>query len=238
MAIKRKLPVLNPEVSGRVPGRVAAREPGRESSKAGTKPGDVPPKGSSAISTKPRAPGSSASDAKPTIERARARLGGPIGDVPPLPGFPGGTLVEITTEADRPLAVVLFASTEEVLLLVDAERVRRVLPTAIAATSRMPSDLLAELAVDARIFGWLVEGQEVCFTRPIPAASSAPAAFAASGATTSGDANSSGRGSIASIERGKLIAKCRYGGLVAKSDGKILAVGFRNLCPATTTGTV
>lgn len=218
MAIKRKLPVLNP--------------------------GDVPPKGAPAISTKPRAPGSSASDAKPTIERARARLGGPIGDVPPLPGFPGGTLVEITTEADRPLAVVLFASTEEVLLLVDAERVRRVLPTAIAATSRMPSDLLAELAVDARIFGWLVEGQEVCFTRPIPAASSAPAASpapaasAASGATPSGEANSSGRGSIASIERGKLIAKCRYGGLVAKNDGKILAVGFRNLCPATTTGTV
>lgn len=237
MAIKRKLPVLNPEVPVRVP----ARAPGGARSGAGAKSTGAPSGGSPKGPVKSREaqpPRAGAADAKPTIERARTRLGGPIGDAPPLSGFPGGTVVEITTEPERPLAVVLFASIEEVLLLLDAERVRRVPPTAIATTSRMPSGLLAELAVDARIFGWLVEGQEVCFTRPVPSTSSAHPSPREDGSprpSPRDDGIVTGSGSIASIERGKLISKCRYGGLVAKSDGKILAVGFRNLCPVTTT---
>jgi hypothetical protein len=59
----------------------------------------------------------------------------------------------------------------------------------------------AALLAEVRVFGALEEGQRVRF------------------ADGSGTAD------------GLLVEKCRYGALVAKDDGKILAVGFRKLWP-------
>jgi len=59
----------------------------------------------------------------------------------------------------------------------------------------------AALLADVRLFASLEEGQRVRF------------------AEASGSAD------------GVLVEKCRYGALVAKDDGKILAVGFRKLWP-------
>jgi len=134
----------------------------------------------------------------PSVDTARARLGGRIpSDAVLLPAFPPGTIVRV-----RDLSgVVVFASTSEANVLVDASSIRRVAPAELAPGT---DPELEALAADARVFGTLAEGQSVRYKAD--------------------------RGDL--IE-GRVVEKCRWGALVERPDGVVVAVGFRKLWPAT-----
>jgi len=65
--------------------------------------------------------------------------------------------------------------------------------------------LFRSLLAEVRLFATLKEGQRVRFAEK--------------------------DGSAGELSVGMLVEKCRYGALVAKDDGRILAVGFRRLWP-------
>lgn len=156
------------------------------------------------------AEGAAADDAarprKPSVEVARARLGGRTDTDEPSLVFAAGQHVSFErAPGERGHAVVLHASAREVHVLLDAARVRRFAPGELL---QEPTDVpapLAELAGDARVFGLLTEGQGVRY------------------------ADASG-----TLEDGRLVERCRYGALVLRDDGVVVAVGFRKLWPATT----
>jgi hypothetical protein len=144
------------------------------------------------------------SEPRPSLDAARKRLGGRIGtDGPALPGVEPGRVVTFASKTGaHGTAVVLVASAFEVHVL-QGTRLRRLKPDAIGEHSgEVPGDLI-QVASDARVFGSLSEGQDIRY------------------------ADETGH-----FTRGKLIEKCRYGGLVARTDGVIVAVGFRKLWPA------
>ena len=149
---------------------------------------------------------------KPSIDTARARLGGRIGetDVPAI-GFAPGVLVTFAAddwsefgEDAQKVGVVVFTSTTEVHVLLDAVRLRRVAPSDLRVYEGgevVPE--LEKIAADARLFGLLVEGQPVRY------------------------ADDAG-----SLVDGKVVEKCRWGALVLRTDGAVVAVGFRKLWPS------
>jgi hypothetical protein len=150
--------------------------------------------------------------AKPSIEAARSRLGGRARPEPgalPAPSWlVPGTLVAFGAEP-RPghAGVVIFASATEVHVLLDAVRMRRLLPSDLRPH---PADVpleLARLGADARLFGRLSEGEAV--------------RYAAEGGE---------------LVDGKVVEKCRWGALVLRDDGTIIAVGFRKLWPVAAQG--
>lgn len=137
---------------------------------------------------------------KPTLESARARLGGSAEEEASPPGLLPGRLV---TFGEGRRGIVLYAGTREVHVMLDPMRVKRLAPSQLNVhEGPMPEELRA-LATDARVFGLLTPGQPVRY------------------ATTHGGP----------LTTGKLVEKCRYGGLVARTDGTVLAVGFRKLWP-------
>lgn len=137
---------------------------------------------------------------KPTLESARARLGGVAQEEASPPGFLPGRLVSFG-EGRR--GIVLYAGESEVHVMLDPMRVKRLAPSQLyLQDGPMPEELRA-LATDARVFGLLTPGQHVRY------------------ATTAGGP----------LTTGKLIEKCRYGALVSRTDGTVLAVGFRKLWP-------
>lgn len=172
---------------------------------------------------------------KPSIDAARARLGGRITEIDmPLTGFVPGVIVTFPSPAGarrsaealeaagrqgneaagvrsqddrrRMLGVVVFASRSEVHVLLDGVRLRRLPPSDVTvADVKDVSDEAVEIekiAGDARLFGQLAEGQAVRY------------------------ADDAG-----SLVSGKLIEKCRWGALVQREDGAVVAVGFRKLWP-------
>lgn len=161
---------------------------------------------------------------KPSIDAARARLGGRISeiDIPPA-GFVPGVIVSfpLTTPssiagstARRRSGVVVFASRHEVHVLLDGIRLRRLSPADVTIESvrdRRDDDELAveleRIAGDARLFGQLAEGQSVRY------------------------ADDSG-----TLVHGKVVEKCRWGALVLRDDGAVVAVGFRKLWPSPSGG--
>ena len=88
-------------------------------------------------------------------------------------------------------------------MLLDSMRLRRLKPEEVEPHEGGVDDELAKLAADARIFGLLAEGQALRYTDD--------------------------RGALIG---GKLIEKCRWGALIARDDGAVVAVGFRKLWPA------
>ncbi len=142
---------------------------------------------------------------KPSIDAARARLGGRAkNDGPPAPGVTPGTIV---TARDAAVGVVVFASAREAHVLFDRSRLRRLTPEDVTAHDGEPPGELGRVAAEARVFWLLVEGQAVRY------------------------ADHTGV-----LREGKLVEKCRYGALVLRDDGAIVAVGFRKLWPAPSTG--
>jgi hypothetical protein len=138
--------------------------------------------------------------ARPSIDAARARLGGRIPvDAAPLPGFPPGTVVR----SGDARGVIVYASKDEAHVLIDAARVQRVSPGELAIDA-VPSDLAA-LSDDARVFGTLGEGLPVRYK------------------------NDHGE-----LVTGCVVEKCRWGALVQREDGVVVAVGFRKLWPLPT----
>jgi hypothetical protein len=151
---------------------------------------------------------------KPSIDTARARLGGRINeiDAPPA-GFAPGVVVTFPLANDaaraagderRMSGVVVFASRTEVHVLLDGIRLRRLSPTDLEIHEGGELAIeLERIAGDARLFGQLVEGQPVRY------------------------ADDSG-----GLVSGKVVEKCRWGALVLRDDGAVVAVGFRKLWPS------
>ena len=142
---------------------------------------------------------------KPSLDDARNRLGGRTNNEAPAPA--GVTLGRVVTvfanDGEGHVAVVVFANLEEVHLLVDGKRLRRVPPEAVHAYEGETPSHLHQIAADAHVFSRFREGQSVRYTDD--------------------------EGGLLS---GKLVEKCRYGALVAREDGTLVAVGFRKLWPA------
>jgi hypothetical protein len=149
---------------------------------------------------------------RPSVDAARARLGGRVEHVEHverLPRFQVGDLVKVSVRASQEgepaqeLGVVLAALGHEIHVLRGSASVRRVAleDVALCRDSSVSSELQA-LAGDARVFGALEETQAVRF-----------------------------QGDQGGLEHGQIIEKCRWGALVMRTDGSIVAVGFRRLWP-------
>lgn len=145
---------------------------------------------------------------KPTLDDARNRLGGRTNDEEPAPpGLALGRVVKVfANDGEAHLAVVVFANADEVHILVDGKRLRRVPPEAVHAYEGETPNDLRQIAADAHVFSLISEDQAVRYTDD--------------------------EGELLS---GKLVEKCRYGALVAREDGTLVAVGFRKLWPAAST---
>lgn len=146
---------------------------------------------------------------KPSLEDARNRLGGRTKDEEPAPPgiVPGRVVTVFANDGEAHVAVVVFANADEVHILVDGKRLRRVPPGAVNDYEGETPSALGKIAADAQVFSHLSEGQRVRY------------------------ADDSG-----GLPAGKLIEKCRYGALVVREDGAVVAVGFRKLWPATAVG--
>jgi hypothetical protein len=119
-----------------------------------------------------------------------------------VPG--AGAIVQMTLPSgeDRP-GVVLFASETNFDLWLGDGIVRRVPRKDVRAVLGEPPQGLVVIAGDVRLFNGLEEGQRVrCGSKE-------------------------GR-----MDEGKLLEKCRYGALVARDDGVIVAAGFQRIWPA------
>ena len=142
---------------------------------------------------------------KPSIDTARARLGGRILESDaPVPGFAPGVVITFAAGASRRAGVIVFASQAEVHVLLDGIRLRRFPPGELAAHDGRDLALeLERIAGDARLFGQLAEGESVRY------------------------ADEAGV-----LVDGKVVEKCRWGALVLRDDGAVVAVGFRKLWPS------
>lgn len=141
---------------------------------------------------------------KPSIEAARARLGGRITERDAPPGLAPGVIVSyLETQGRRLPGVVIFASTAEVHVLLDSIRLRRFKPNELAAHEGELEIQLEKIAGDARLFGRLVEGEAVRYAD---------------------------EGGV--LIDGRVAEKCRWGALVVRDDGSVVAVGFRKLWPS------
>lgn len=148
-------------------------------------------------------PGGVADGGEPLhLERARKRLGGAA-----TSGVGCGRIVEVTGAGSVPvLGVVLHQTDADIDVWVGEALVRRTRHekvTAVDASAREVSDATLRAASDARVFGSIERGARVLYD--------------------------AGEGRVA---EGLLVEKCRYGGLVARDDGGVMAVGFRRLWPA------
>ncbi len=141
---------------------------------------------------------------KPTMEVARSRLGGRMDGGPAPAGFAPGRVVTFALgSGKRRAGVVVYAGADEIHVLLDPVRLRRLQPAELEPHEGPLDDELVKLAADARVFGGMVEGQAIRY------------------------ADDAG-----TLLDGKLIEKCRWGALVARDDGAVVAVGFRKLWPA------
>lgn len=147
---------------------------------------------------------------KPSIDAARTRLGGRVtSEDASANALPPGAIVTVAMPRDRSAAaVVLFNGANEVHVLLDAVRLRRLPPSDLTLHVGEIPEPLARLSAEARLFGLLSEGQSVRY------------------ASDGGE-----------LVDGKVVEKCRWGALVLRGDGAVVAVGFRKLWPAEATGT-
>lgn len=98
------------------------------------------------------------------------------------------------------IGVVLFASESEVDVWIDEGIVRRLAPWQVTPFAGVVPETLLQLAADAKAFAELREGQRVRYAT---------------------------KGGVASD--GAIVEKCRFGALVLREDGKLMAVGFRKV---------
>lgn len=145
---------------------------------------------------------------KPTMEVARSRLGGRLDAGPAPAGFAPGRVVTFPiASGGRRAGVVVYAGADEIHVLLDPVRLRRLQPEDLEMHDGALDDELVKLAAEARVFGAMTEGQSIRY------------------------ADDAG-----TLLDGKLIEKCRWGALVARDDGAVVAVGFRKLWPAPSAG--
>jgi hypothetical protein len=140
---------------------------------------------------------------KPSIDVARARLGGRLTSTDAPGGLAPGSVVTFATATGRRVpGVIVFASAAEVHVLLDPIRLRRLPPSDVAPHEGEVALELEKIAADARLFGLLAPGQPVRYADEAGA-----------------------------LIDGKVVEKCRWGALVRRDDGAVVAVGFRKLWP-------
>jgi hypothetical protein len=146
---------------------------------------------------------------KPSIDAARERLGGRITDEDEPPtGVALGLVVAVPAAGGRTQpGVVIFASRSEVHVLLDGVRLRRVLPEGVRPFGGDVPLALSKIAGDAQLFALLREGEAVKYA-----------------------------GDDGHLVLAKVVEKCRWGALVAREDGAVIAVGFRKLWPSAAHG--
>ena len=146
---------------------------------------------------------------KPSLDDARNRLGGrTTHEEPAPPGIAPGRVVRVfANDGAEHVAVVVFANAEEVHLLIDGTKLRRVPPKAVHTYEGEAPSSVSKIAADAHVFSRLAEGEKVRY------------------------ADDSG-----GLLAGKLVEKCRYGALVADDAGSVFAVGFRRVWPLSKRG--
>ena len=142
---------------------------------------------------------------KPSLDDARNRLGGRTNNEEPAPAgiVPGRVVRVFANDGAAHVAVVVFANADEVHILIDGTKLRRVPPSEVHAHEGEAPSSVAKIAADAHVFSRLAEGEKIRY------------------------ADDSG-----GLLSGKLVEKCRYGALVVRDDGAVVAVGFRKLWPA------
>jgi len=142
---------------------------------------------------------------KPSLDDARNRLGGRTADEQPAPpGIGPGSIVQVAAnDGTKHVAVVVFANATEIHVLIDGTKLRRVPPESVELNEGATPSALSKIAADAHVFARLAEGQPVRY------------------------ADDAG-----GLLGGKLVEKCRYGALIVRDDGAVVAVGFRKLWPA------
>jgi hypothetical protein len=138
---------------------------------------------------------------RPHIEQARRSLGGSASEC-----ASAGRVVEVEVAPGvRKNGVVLCTMDGTVDVWFGDRSVRRSPASRVSPanvdTSAMSDELLSA-STDARIFGGLRVGERVCY-----------------------------RVGEGSVSEGTLVERCRYGGIVARDDGALLALGFRRLWP-------
>jgi len=136
------------------------------------------------------------------VDVARKKLGGRGTSGPGQ-----GKVVTVPAGGGRAVGVILFASDDEVLVLVDPSAVRKARPHMVVPFGGDVPEDIARLASDVGVFARLSEGD--------------PIRYEASAGT---------------MRDGTLVEKCRYGGLVREGGGAVVAVGFRKLWPAPAKG--
>jgi hypothetical protein len=148
--------------------------------------------------------GEAAPKKKPSLDDARNRLGGRTTDEEPAPpGIHPGRVVRVfANDGEEHVAVVVFANADEVHILIDGTRLRRVPPSAVHPFDGTAPSSMSKIAADAHVFSRLAEGEKIRY------------------------ADDKG-----GLLIGKLVEKCRYGALVVREDGAVIAVGFRKLWP-------
>lgn len=115
-----------------------------------------------------------------------------------------GTVVRLRRGGDAPqLGVALYADPREVDVWLEGSRVRRVRVDEVEALPLGEAPGLDAVAAEVTVFASLRNGDAVRW-----------------------------QGDDGAAHLGTLFEKCRYGGLVAAPDGRVLAVGFRRLWPA------
>ena len=114
-----------------------------------------------------------------------------------------GAVVRYLGAGDAPEeGVVVYAAGDEVDVWLEGDRVRRTTRAWVEPATALTA-AQREVAGDARVYAALVEGSRV---RVVGAGDETTEAV--------------------------LVEKCRYGALVARDDGTLMAVGFRKLVPA------
>ena len=138
-------------------------------------------------------------DAGPTpVDVARKKLGGRA-----VSGPGQGKIVTVPAGGGRLVGVVLFATEDEVFVLVEPNVVRRARRDLSLPFSGEAPDAISRLSGDVHVFARLAEGNRVRYEV-----------------------------SAGTMREGRLLEKCRYGALVVAEGGALVAVGFRKLWPA------
>lgn len=125
-----------------------------------------------------------------------------LGGRPDAATAPSGMSVGAVVSWGGKAAAVVYASGSDVHVLFDKTRMKRAKAGELAAfTGEVPHEVFS-IATDANVFFMLAEGQAIRY------------------------ADDSG-----ALLEARLVEKFRYGALVARPDGTLVAVGFRKLWP-------
>ncbi|MCL2447994.1 MAG: hypothetical protein FWD17_03505 [Polyangiaceae bacterium] len=125
----------------------------------------------------------------------------------PSLGVPGSLVEADMRDGVRRAGVILWSSHEHCEAWFDDGFARRVSASAVSPSTGPVPESLLRVAAEIRVFVGLVAGERVKWSRG------------------------------GEVAEGCIAEKCRYGAIVVTPEGRLVAVGFRKLWPATARGT-